>query len=174
MGAVEEQEARAFLARSFAEYRAPIYSYFLRRTRDAERAEDLTQDVFADAAAALRRSPAVPEPVLPWLYVIARRRLLDARRAEGRQLRQEPLDTALDRQTEAASCGPETARALVSAFRQLRAGHRQVVLMRLLEDRPYAEIAAELYTSEVACRRRLIRGLSELRGILEHAGVPLT
>ena len=47
---------------------------------------------------------------------------------------------------------------------------RRVVVWRLLEGRPFAEIAARLGTSEEACRMRFVRGLRALREEFEREG----
>jgi DNA-directed RNA polymerase specialized sigma24 family protein len=62
-----------------------VYRYLRRRTGDHERAEDLTQQVFADAVASLR---ATQSPSLAWLYTVAQRRFVDEvrRRAAGERV----------------------------------------------------------------------------------------
>ena len=46
---------------------------------------------------------------------------------------------------------------------------RAAIEAHVLEDRPYADIAGELGTSEVAVRMRVSRGLASLRGRLRSA-----
>jgi DNA-directed RNA polymerase specialized sigma24 family protein len=65
--------------RAFRRHYGQVYRYVRRRTRDDDRAEELTQQVFADAAASLRETGS---PVLAWLYTVTKRRFADeARRA---------------------------------------------------------------------------------------------
>ena len=61
-----------------------IYGYFLRRCGyRVETAEDLTQEAFLAAARQINRGQAMEAP-LAWLYGVARHKLLDHFRAEGR------------------------------------------------------------------------------------------
>jgi DNA-directed RNA polymerase specialized sigma24 family protein len=67
-----------------------LLGYFLRRTREAELAADLTAEMFAAALDGLRRFDARRGPAVAWLYGVARRRLGTALRrgaVEGRARR---------------------------------------------------------------------------------------
>ncbi len=70
-------------ARLNAQYRAPLMTYFLRRVRDRQDAEDLTQEVFLRI---LRRDDAVPlENAEVFLFSVAANLLRDrARRQDTR------------------------------------------------------------------------------------------
>jgi RNA polymerase sigma-70 factor (ECF subfamily) len=158
------------LAGAFALYGPLVFRYLLRRTGDRATAEDLTQDVFADALAALPRLTDHGRPLLPWLYVVARRRAADAARQERRRarvaLRLAPVAAPTDQQA-------TTVRLLVEGIRSLPALQRRVVVMRLFEGRSFAEIGEVLAADEVACRMRFSRGLRALRATLRQAGLTL-
>jgi RNA polymerase sigma factor (sigma-70 family) len=64
-----------FLAGLYAQYRGSLERMLYRRTGDRERAEELTQEVFARAVAAPPRNPR------PWLFAVA----LNLVREEGRK-----------------------------------------------------------------------------------------
>ena len=64
-----------FVAELYAQYRASVERMLYRRTGDRERAEELTQEVFARAVAAPPRNPR------PWLFAVA----LNLVREEGRK-----------------------------------------------------------------------------------------
>jgi RNA polymerase sigma factor (sigma-70 family) len=149
---------------AFLAHRDDVYRYLLRRTSDPWLAEDLTQDVFA-AAVKAAPSVAADQPLLPWLYAVARRRLADELRARGRR----PAAVSLEQADEVADSRPRlSARAvgaLVSAVKSLPPSQRRVVVLRLFEGRTFAEIAVLLATSEVACRMRLERALSVLETV---------
>ena len=73
------------LDRAFRAHYGQVYRYLRGRTGDPDRAEDLAQQVFADAAEALPDfGPGAPSP-LAWLYTVAQRRFVDEarRRAQG-------------------------------------------------------------------------------------------
>ena len=65
---------------AFRRHYGDVYRYLRRRTGDHHEAEELTQRVFADAAASLDGA----ETPLAWLYTVARRRFADQARRSGR------------------------------------------------------------------------------------------
>jgi len=128
--------------------------------------------VFAEAAARLDRSRPGEAPVLAWLYTVAQRRLADAARAArrgGESLAE--LDSDRVRVVEGAEYGPGVAGTIGQAISALPERQRRVVVMKLLEGRSFAEIAAALGASEAACKMRFARGLEAVRDRLERDGV---
>jgi RNA polymerase sigma-70 factor, ECF subfamily len=154
---------------AFRRHHAQIYRYLRRRTGDPDRAEDLAQEVFADAAAALSRGDWEPESMIAWLYTIARRRFAD----EARRRRHSdgvPLDDVLD-ELPAPDYGPDLARALREAISRLAPSQRQVVSMKLLRGTTFCEIASAIGVSEPAAKMRFKRALTVLRADLEQQGI---
>ncbi len=145
-----------------------VYRFVRRRSGSREEAEDLTQEVFAAAVAALGRARVDAEgPPLAWLYTVARRRLIDRLRAST------PASVPLDPDVlpgDEHAYGPAIVRTLVEGLQTLEA-QRQVVVAKVFEGRSFADIAAELGVSEEACRMRLSRGLATLRRYLLEKGV---
>jgi RNA polymerase sigma factor (sigma-70 family) len=143
-----------------------IYRYVRRRSRSDSDAEDVTQDVFVDAARSLGGEPTDGLPVA-WLYAVAQRRLIDRARRHAR--RQELFgDVALELvPAPPAEYGPDVSEALREGIEQLPQPQRQVVLMKLVQGRSFAEIASALDVTEGACRMRFLRGLEQLRAFLE-------
>lgn len=149
-----------------------IYRYVRRRSRSDSDAEDLTQDVFAEAARALGNAePGAERLPIAWLYAVARRRLIDRARRQAR--RHEIFgDTTLELVAEPPSgYGSEVSEALRSGIERLPQLQRQVVLLKLVRGRSFAEIASALDASEGACRMRFLRGLEQLRAFLEEKEV---
>jgi RNA polymerase sigma-70 factor, ECF subfamily len=162
-------EAQLDLGRVYAQHHRAIFAYLLRQTGDLHRAEDLTQDVFADAVATLPRVFQPHRPLLPWLYTVARRRAIDAARADRRTAPMSLTDVVDVSEGDAR----RNSRAIVQALGTLPAPQRAVVLMRLFHGRSFAEIATALGASESACRMRFSRALRALRKRLESIGVAL-
>jgi RNA polymerase sigma-70 factor, ECF subfamily len=160
----------AEVARAFIRYRPVVFRYLLRKTGNSANAEDLTQDVFADALAALPRRTHHGKPLLAWLYAVARRRAADAARQERRRAQ---LAVRLATVAPPADQRTATARLLVDGIGSLPVLQRRVVVMRLFEGRSFAEIGELLEADEVACRMRFSRGLRALRAALRRAGVAL-
>lgn len=147
-----------------------IYRFVRRRASSREEAEDLTQEVFAAATRALAEARSDEEaPTLAWLYTVARRRLIDRLRREHRQPLQS--DAAVSAGTDERIYGPSITGPLLDGLRELDAQQRQVVLLKLFEGRPFAEIAGLVGASEEACRARFSRGLAALRTYLAEKGV---
>ncbi|MGH3428539.1 MAG: RNA polymerase sigma factor [Mycobacteriales bacterium] len=158
-------------ARAFKQYYRQIYRFLLRRTRNPQDAEDLTQEVFVDAAAALEHFRPGETPVLALLYTIAHRRFVDATRKQARaqrislsaadELLGEPATSADER---------EVALALREALQALPPEMRDVVRMKLIFGLSFSEISDRVGVSEVACRKRFQRALKVLRATLAGEG----
>jgi RNA polymerase sigma factor (sigma-70 family) len=147
-----------------------IVRYFLRRGATAELAADLTAEVFAAALEAADRFRPGPRPAEAWLYGVARRKLaLSLRRGRvearaRRKLGMSPLeltDEVLERIAEL-----EEGAAATASLNGLPASERQAIEARVIGEREYAAIAAELRCSEAVVRKRVSRGLARLRAEL--------
>jgi RNA polymerase sigma-70 factor (ECF subfamily) len=155
---------------AYKSHRDQIYRFFLRRTGDHHEAEDLTQRVFADATAAFKRADFEPASMLSWLFAVAERRLHDdvRRRITARRglrllsHREEAPDTGYSRQI---------ANALRESIAHLPEAQRHVVVMKVMEGRSFAEIAAKLGTSEAACKMRMSRAIAHVKEDLTREGV---
>lgn len=158
--------------RAFRRHYAQVYRYLRRRTDDHHHAEELAQQVFAEAAEHLHRFRPGATPVLAWLYTVAQRRLADrARRAARAPETLAELEAARALPVEPDGYGPQVARALAAAIDSLPAQQREVVVLKLLEGRAFAEIAARVGASEAACKMRFARGLQALRDELARRGI---
>ena len=155
---------------AFRRHHAQIYRYLRRKTGDADRAEDLAQEVFADAASALARGDWRPESMLAWLYTIAQRRFADEVRRRRHSHNGVPLDDLLD-DVPAPDYGAGLARALGEAISRLSPNHQQVICMKLLRGSSFCDIASAMEVSEAAAKMRFQRALTCLRADLEQQGI---
>jgi RNA polymerase sigma factor (sigma-70 family) len=153
-----------------------VLAFFLRRTGNRELAADLTAETFAAALAALPRYRPQRSTALAWLFTIAHRKLVDSiRRGQvedraRRRLGLEPLvlgDEDIERveQRAAAAAGDSALLAL----ERLSAEQREAVAGRVLEEARYDELARRLRCSEAVVRKRVSRGLAELRTRMKEA-----
>ena len=146
--------------RAFYEDALPrVYGYFLNRCGGSEPvAEDLTQETFLAAVAELRKGRRVEAPI-PWIYGIARHKLLDhyrrQQRAEravetdvGRELADVPLDAS----------GEEARDRAIAALAGVPAAQRAALALRYLDGFSTAEVAAVLGKSAKAVESLLGRG----------------
>ncbi|WP_026617694.1 sigma-70 family RNA polymerase sigma factor [Ensifer aridi] len=99
-------------------------------------------------------------PVKPWLYAIARHKLVDALRRRGRHARVGLGEV----EEELASEEAETARdwEIGRALEVLTPGQRSVVTAISVEGRTIAEAARSLHMNETAVRVALHRGLAAI------------
>jgi RNA polymerase sigma-70 factor, ECF subfamily len=164
----EQGEGLAELA--FRRHHAQIYRYLRRKTCDADRAEDLAQEVFADATAALSRGDWCPASMLAWLHTIAQRRFADDARRRRHPANGQPLDDFLD-ELPTVDYGLDLARSLREAILRLSPNHRQVICMKLLRGSSFCDIATAMEVTEAAAKMRFQRALSALRADLESQGI---
>jgi DNA-directed RNA polymerase specialized sigma24 family protein len=142
-----------------------VYSYLRRRVRDPHRAKELTQDVFAAAAAGLPDAREGDPAALAWLYAVARRRFVDETRRQGRENRVD-----LPEARGSLDYGPFVARALRDALGELPRGQSRVIVLKLLRGLTFAEIGADVGLTETAVKMRFRRALEALREELIEKG----
>ena len=151
-------------------YAGRIHRYHLRRTRHEEAALDLTAETFAQAwVARLRFADAASGSAGPWLFGIARHVLLvSVRRGRLERRACECLGVmeALDRTPAAVEPQERWLDGLDEALADLPAAQREALVLRVVADLGYDEIADHLSTSEEAARARVSRGLTTLRSQL--------
>jgi RNA polymerase sigma factor (sigma-70 family) len=144
-----------------------LLGYFARRTRDAELAADLTAETFAAALAARRRYRPEKGAANAWLYGIALKKLADAQRrgyAERRARRRlgmERLELSDDDIARIERLASEPAASLL--VDQLAPDQREAVVAHVVDERSYGDIAGQLGTSEAVVRKRVSRGLHNVR-----------
>lgn len=138
-----------------------VLRFVRRRVGSFDDAEDLTQAVFANAAARLDGSES-EAPTLAWLYTVAKRRIADEARRRDRS-RTVPLELVAEPAAAEVSYGQEVAKTLSASLATMPEGQRRVVVGRLLQGRSFSDLGRELGTSEEACRMRFMRGLQHLR-----------
>jgi len=145
----------------------PLLGFFARRTHDPELAADLCAETFAAALASRRRYRPERGAAAAWLYGIAAKKLADAQRrgyAERRARRRlgmERIELSDDDYAHIERLGEsDDARVLME---RLAPDQRAAVAARVIEERPYDRIAAELDTSEAVVRKRVSRGLASMR-----------
>jgi RNA polymerase sigma-70 factor (ECF subfamily) len=147
-----------------------VLAFFRRRVPGPEEAFDLAAETFAAALASVPRFRSGPEPPQAWLFAIARHKLSEAVRTNRiqdearRALAMQPIQ--LD--DEAIEILEAMARApAIELLETLAPEQLEAVAARHLEDRGYAEIAADLRCSQSVVRKRVSRGLTALRAQLQ-------
>lgn len=157
-------------------YMIPIYRYAHARLKDKDDAEDVVQEVFARAYAAMGRYEDKRETMLPYLFTIARNLIINM----GKKKRPDAtLPEELDRRPaevadpEREAMAGEERRALYLALERLPDADRAIIELRFFAEYSYPEIAAKLGKREDAVRQSVARAIKKLRAaILAGATAP--
>lgn len=168
------------IARLYGRFGDDVLMFLLRRTADPDLALDLWSETFAQAIVSRRRyRGTTPEEEAGWLYGIARNQLRHFyRRGQARQRAMDRL--GLERPTLAPEVEAEllrraglddVRRELAKAVAALTEDLRSAVLLRVVDELPYPDVAARLAISEQAARARVSRGLRQLADVLDHVSL---
>jgi RNA polymerase sigma factor (sigma-70 family) len=155
---------------------APSVTGYL-RVQGAAEPDDVANDVFLGAFRSLASFSGDEAAFRSWLFTIAHRRLVDARRRAARRPVPQHLEGA-DTPSAAAAPEVEVMRRMAeervrSLCARLVADQRDVLLLRLVGGFTVEEVAATLGKSAGAVKALQRRGLVALRKMLEREGVPL-
>ncbi len=140
-----------------------VYGYLRPRCGGADLAQELTAATFLAACAAVRR-PEPPVVSLPWLVGVARHKLVDHWREEGRRARRQEQLTA-----GAGPCADDPWDRTLDAVlaHQILGGlgphHRAALTLRYVDDLPVAEVARLLDRTPTATEALLVRARSAFR-----------
>jgi RNA polymerase sigma-70 factor (ECF subfamily) len=165
-----EQAAFAVLYDLFL---SPVYRYILYRLGNRADAEDLSEQVFLQAWAAIDRFQWQGKPFLAWLYALARNLVIDARRrarpAQSLDDEEHPLDL------ESPSAARDMAQWLDAdllgpAIGRLTPEQQEVIDLKFAEGFDTAQVARLMGKTEGTIRALQFRALHSLRRELERQG----
>lgn len=155
---------------------SPVVEGYL-RTQGAAEPEDLTSEVFLAVFRNLATFAGDEPGFRSWVFTIAHRRLLDARRKAMRRPRPEPLTEADDgpadddvEQAVDRRLGDEQVRSLCE---RLLPDQRDVLLLRLLGRLTVDEVAAALGRSPGSVKALQRRGFQAIARMVEREGATL-
>jgi RNA polymerase sigma factor (sigma-70 family) len=145
-----------------------------RRTRSPEHAGDLTAEVFAAAllAAPRFRSEQTGGHANNWLFGILLHKLAGFERRgaverRGRRALRLQTPALSEEEFDRYAHEDEDGSGLVALLDRLPEQQREAVRARVIDERPYDEVAATLRISETNARKRVSRGLAALRTALD-------
>lgn len=147
-----------------------IYGYFIPRVGGRVAiAEDLTQETML-AAVRTDRGPNGPDNVMPWLFGIARHKLMDHYRKQDRDLRNFGHRVAEDDVPEGDLSLPDldleslpVRDAVIESLDALTPRHRAALVLRYLDGCDVPFIAASLGITVSATESLLVRARSAFR-----------
>ena len=151
----------------------PLYSLILRILADQTEAEDVLQEVFAQAFRQASRYDPSRGAVAAWLLTMARSRAIDRLRSrrtrvEARTREVETLDDMADVRPDAASVmlDEEQSRLLRQALSDLPLLQRIAIELAYYEGLSHTEIAERLEQPLGTVKTRIRLGLLKLRDVL--------
>lgn len=148
-----------------------VYRFLMRLTRMPDTALDLTQDAFLRAYQSMHgwRPEAQWKT---WLFQIARNLAIDLLRREQRV---RFVELTPEHDTVCPDAGPEARMETVQRYRMLEAAlatlvpeHREILLLREIEDMSYEEIAVILEINIGTVRSRIARARAALLTQIDH------
>jgi RNA polymerase sigma-70 factor, ECF subfamily len=174
------REAGAF-ERLIDRFEAPLFNYahgLLQNPMDAQEAvQDALMGVHRMLSQRYDEERCAALALRPWLFRAVRNRCLNKRRSKGRSL-ERPLQEFDD-----GRIGPfvkavgsdferqEEIKMLREAISGLPVEARELIVLRFIEEMPYAEIARTVGSREAPLRGKVFRALKLLREALERKGV---
>jgi RNA polymerase sigma factor (sigma-70 family) len=172
-----EEQSEAAFAEFVRQHAGLVYASALRRLGgDAHAASDVVQDVFVSVARNIRKLTHCAH-LSSWLFAATRNAALNHMRDEIRRKQRErkAYDERIGLSEEGAEVNWEKLRPVLDqTLDELREPDREAVLLRFLENRPYAEIGERLRLTENAARMRVERALVQLRSRLARRGIHST
>ena len=155
----------AFLRR----YQGMVWGLARRFCRSAEDAEDATQEIFVDVWRSAGRYDNGAGSEATFLMTIARRRLIDRARRQGRRispdLLEDPTTIASPEQQDTAEIHDEVSKAQ-DALSKLRPEQREVLDLALGHGRTHQEISTAIGIPLGTVKSHARRGLLKLREML--------
>jgi RNA polymerase sigma-70 factor (ECF subfamily) len=151
-------------------YQQPLHYFLGKMVGNLHAADDLVQDVWLEVFRGIAKL-AEPRAFPAWLYRIARHRALrDLRKRRPLAASLEGLDLAGDSDAEEAFSAAD-AEQVHAGLDQLAPEHREVLLLRFIEDMSYEDIAKVTGYPLGTVRSRIHYGKRALRRVMERTAV---
>jgi len=170
---VAKPELDAKFSKVWEDNRFKIYGYLMRRVHHPQIAEDLTGDIFLNAYAGFPRYEDRGVPITVWLHRIARNTIVSYLRKPENSLHENPtlpldeyvkgkgmkdLTSPMDDLTD-----PYEAQRATQALATLTEAQKEVVLLRLVEEKTVRETARILGKQENNVHVLQHKGVASLR-----------
>ncbi|MGC2239524.1 MAG: RNA polymerase sigma factor [Acidimicrobiia bacterium] len=157
----------------FRRFAGPVTGYVT--GRGSPDPEDTAGETLLQVARNIHGFEGDEDSFRSWVFVIAHRRMIDARRASSRRPVLRPLESAPDRssasETEDEVIGSLLSPDMVEALAAITDTQREVLLLRTVADLSLEDVAKILGKRVGAIKGLQRRGLTALRDHLERRGV---
>ncbi|CAN5520647.1 sigma-70 family RNA polymerase sigma factor [soil metagenome] len=164
---------RAAFSRLVNRYWDRLFRWLFQMTRDRHQAEDLAQETFLKALAALESFRAGSN-FRAWLFRIGHNNFVNLKRSGKRMKGTFPEDAAApDEPTPTdVMADRESLAAVTAAVQELPPDFRAALLMHTQEGMSYREIAAIVKTTEETARWRVFKARQKLMKVLHPDLIP--
>ena len=166
--AAAQRGDRSAFARVVEAYWDRLFRWLFHLTRDRHRAEDLTQETFLKALAAVK-SFRTGSNFRAWLFRIGHNNFVNLKRSERRA----PQQAADDQPAPDLTAGPLTTAAdrevlakVAKAVGELPTDFRTALMLRAEEGMSFREVAAVLKITEETARWRVFKARQKLAKVL--------
>lgn len=164
---------RSSFARLIDVYWDRLYRWLYHLTRDRHTAEDLTQETFLRALAAVK-SFRPGSNFRAWVFRIGHNNFVNQKRSERRTKHQLPDDAAAAEvgTAESAAENREVLEVVNRAVADLPSDFRAALLLRVEEGLSFREVAKVLNTTEETARWRVFKARQKLMKVLSPELLP--
>ena len=153
-----EKEALALL---WDDITPKLYGYLLNQLRHKDLAEDICQETWLKAMAAMPKFQDRGVRFSAWVFAIARNECKQHWRKGNKEI---PIDTELENfDTHLQTNGSHDSLMIESALTKLTEEEKEILRLRYLAELSFKEIASVLEISMVAARVRVHRALAHAR-----------
>jgi RNA polymerase sigma-70 factor (ECF subfamily) len=152
--------------RLYGELAGPVTGYLA--SRGAAEPEDLTGETFLQVARNIHAFDGSESAFRSWVFVIAHRRLIDSRRANGR--RPAPVRLSVDPEggnVESEALERVSTAEMVTAFEILTDDQKEVLALRVIAELTLEETAQVVGKSVGAVKALQRRALETMRGRID-------
>lgn len=159
----------------FERHAEPMLAFFARRTLDPEAAAELVAETFAEAFSSRGRFRDQGVDGAAWLFGIGRNLLsryfrngaVEARARRRLGMPERTVGEGDYERIEELIDLEEVGSEVRAALSDLPEDQREAVTLRVIDGRPYREVAEELGCTETTARARVSRGLRRIAARLE-------
>lgn len=164
---------RSAFARLVERYWDRLYRWLYHLARDRHTAEDLTQETFLKALAAVKSFRAGSN-FRAWVFRIGHNNFVNQKRSERRTKHQLPEDAAAPEMgsAETSAENREALETVQRAVSELPSDFRAALLLRVYEGLSFRDIAKALSTTEETARWRVFKARQKLMKVLSPELLP--
>ncbi|MCI0703494.1 MAG: RNA polymerase sigma factor [Planctomycetia bacterium] len=164
---------RSAFARLVERYWDRLYRWLYHLARDRHTAEDLTQETFLKALAAVKTFRAGSN-FRAWVFRIGHNNFVNQKRSERRTKHQLPEDAVAPEgnSAELSAENREAVETVSQAVSELPTDFRAALLLRVYEGLSFREIAKALHTTEETARWRVFKARQKLMKVLSPELLP--